>query len=58
MRVIHKFEETGSVQNRKKPSRLRTATSDEKSSEVLAKTVLSPIKSTRKLGSEAGISQT
>jgi hypothetical protein len=58
MRVIHKFEETGSVENRKKSGRPRTATSDEKSSEVLAKTVVSPIKSTRKLGSEAGISQT
>jgi transposase len=57
MRVIHKFEETGSVENRKKPGRPRTVTSDENSSEVLAKTIVSPIKSTYKLASEAGICQ-
>ena len=44
MRVIHKFEETGSIGNIKPPGRTKTATSEEMCENLLAKINVSPIK--------------
>jgi hypothetical protein len=56
-RLINKFKRTGSVANIKKPGRPRTTITDDKAADVLAKIMVSPIKSSRKLGPESGISK-
>lgn len=57
MDLVAKFEDTGSVENMKKPNRKRPATNDENSTNVLALIEANPIVSTTKISKECGISR-
>jgi transposase len=57
-RLIKRFKDTGSVADRPRSGRRRSATSEEMSAAVLAHLRSTPKKSTRKLSQETGPSQT
>ena len=56
-RLLKRFKETGSVHDRERSGRPRTATGEETATTVLTYIQRSPMKSTRKLSQETGVSR-